>query len=49
MIIAPIFFPSCSSISNIICNFSNFSGLLNRLSESNVESVTGEMSTVYHV
>lgn len=26
-----------------------FSGLLNRLSESNVESIAGEISTIFHV
>lgn len=34
---------------DMVSIFQNVSGLLNRLSESNVESITGEMSTVFLV
>jgi hypothetical protein len=32
-----------------LSNFKPVPGLLNRLSESNVESITGEMATIFRV
>lgn len=32
-----------------LSNFENVPGLLNKLSESNVESITGEIATIFRV